>query len=44
MQGYAIKMRDGLWSNLRTVYEGVSYGRNEITTVQVESVVKNVMK
>jgi hypothetical protein len=44
IQGYAIKMRDDLWSNLRTVYEGVSHGRNEITTVQVENVVKNVMK
>lgn len=44
MQGYAVKMRDDLWSSLKKVYDGVSNGRDDINTVQVEYVVKNVMK
>lgn len=44
MQTYAVKMRNDLWSNLKGVYETVSYGKDNISTVQVESVVKNIMK
>ena len=43
MQGYAIKMRDSLWSSLRTIFNKVSNGRTDITTSQVEYVVKNVI-
>ena len=39
-----MKMRDDLWSSLKKVYDGVSNGRDDINTVQVESVVKNIMK
>jgi hypothetical protein len=44
MQEYAVKMRNDLWSGLKNVYDGVSNGKDDISTVQVEHVVKNVMK
>ena len=43
MQGYAIKMRDGLWGSLKTIYNKVSNGASDITTSQVEYVVKNII-
>lgn len=36
-------MRDSLWSGLRTIYNKVSNGKSDISTSQVEYVVKNVI-
>lgn len=44
MQNHANKMRNDLWSNLKAIYDVQSNGKDEITTVQVENIVKNIMK
>ena len=43
MQEYAVQMRSDLWSGLRTIFDGVSRGNDEISVPQIEHVVRNIM-
>lgn len=36
-------MREGLWNNLREIYNNVSNGKLDISTGQVEYVVRNII-
>lgn len=44
MQQTILTIKNDLWQNLRNIFQSVAKGKHNITTLEVQNVVKNIIK